>query len=212
MTELDGLHEGESLEWPAVPELSLQDLVANRTMSPEIAATLRGAAMARRSYLVIALPRLAGKSTVGKAMLAVARAAGHPIRELGADGTDVDALAGEAQGGYLYVPEVSRYPVTEGYVWGAPVRKAFAAIERGTALSTALHADAAADALDILRANRVAEEHLARLGLIVHLRSLGEWERPTRRVVASVHQVALRAGRATPREIHRWDEERDAFD
>ncbi|MEK7862142.1 MAG: hypothetical protein AAB295_02635, partial [Chloroflexota bacterium] len=47
-----------------MPELSLAELVANRTMSEPMAATLRAAALARRPYLVIALPRLAGKSTV----------------------------------------------------------------------------------------------------------------------------------------------------
>src|SRR5882762_8749155 len=121
-----------------MPELTLDDLVPNHTMSAAMAATLRRAVEAHRSYLVIALPRLAGKSTVGKAMLAVARQKKMPIRELGTDGTDVEALAREARGGYLYVPEVSRFPVTDGYVWGAPVRAAFAAFKDGTALSTAL--------------------------------------------------------------------------
>ena len=101
-------------------ELSLADLVRNRTMSAEIAATLERTAQQRRSFLVIALPRMAGKSTVGKAMLAVARRAKCPIRELGEDGTAVAVLAREARGGYLYVPEVSRYPVTAGYVQQPP--------------------------------------------------------------------------------------------
>ena len=191
--------------------LALDDLVANGTMSGEIAATLREVAASRRSYLVIALPRLAGKSTVGKAMLDIARQAGAPVRELGADGTDVTALAREARGGYLYVPEVSQYPVTDGYVWGAPVRRAFAATQDGTSLSTALHADSAEDAIDVLRANGVPEEHIASLALIVHLRSLGEWQQPTRRVVAGVHGPVLRNGVVTTRVLHRWDEARDRF-
>lgn len=191
--------------------LALDDLVANGTMSREIAATLREVALARRSYLVIALPRLAGKSTVGKAMLDVARASGAPVRELGEDGTDVAALAREARGGYLYVPEVSQYPVTDGYVWGAPVRRAFAATLDGTALSTALHADSAEDALDVLRANGVPEEHIAALALIVHIRSLGEWQNPTRRVVAGVYEPVLENGAVTTRVLHRWDEAHDRF-
>ena len=192
-----------------MPSLSLGDLVANRTMSAAMAATLRRAVGAHRSYLVIALPRLAGKSTVGKAMLAIARKAGAPIRELGDDGSDVGALASEARGGYLYVPEVSRYPVTAGYVWGAPVRAAFAAIKDGTALSTALHADSAEDALTILRRNRIAPDDLARLDLIVHIRSLGDdWEHPTRRVVVGVHEMDGSGLRL----LHRWDEARDRFE
>ncbi len=191
-----------------MPELALDDLVANHTMSAAIAATLRRAVEAHRSYLVIALPRLAGKSTVGKAMLAIARRAKMPIRELGEDGTDVDALAREARGGYLYVPEVSRYPVSDGYVWGAPVRAAFAAIKDGTALSTALHADSAEDALVILRRNRIPADDLARLDLIVHIRSLGDdWRDPTRRVVADVNEL----GADGLRLLHHWDEARDRF-
>ena len=190
-----------------MPGLSLGDLVRNGTLSADVATTLRSAAERRRSYLVIALPRLAGKSTVGKAMLAVALEGGAPLRELGADGTDVAALAGAARGGYLYVPEVSEYPVTEGYVWGAPVRQAFAEIARGTSLSTALHADSAEDALAVLRANRVPPGDLAGLELIVHLRSLGRWQRPARRVVADVHEYG-----GELRLIHRWDEGRDVFE
>jgi hypothetical protein len=126
-------------------------------------------------------------------MLAIARRAKMPIRELGEDGTDVDALAREARGGYLYVPEVSRYPVSDGYVWGAPVRAAFAAIKDGTALSTALHADSAEDALVILRRNRIPADDLARLDLIVHIRSLGDdWRDPPRR---RRRERAFRCGR-----------------
>ncbi len=189
--------------------LSLDDLATNGTMSAAMAATLRRAVQSHRSYLVIALPRLAGKSTVGKAMLDVARAKKVPIRELGEDGTDVDALAREANGGYLYVPEVSRYPVTEGYVWGAPVRSAFAAIKDGTALSTALHADSAEDALGILRANRIPAHDLAGLDLIVHIRSLGDdWRNPTGRKVADVNELVGGELRA----LHRWDEKTDTFE
>jgi Flp pilus assembly CpaF family ATPase len=197
-----------------MPALTLDDLVANGTMSRAIAATLRKAVEAHRSYLVIALPRLAGKTTVGKGLLEFARKKKWPIRELGEGGTDVDALAAEARGGYLYVPEVSRYPVTEGYVWGAPVRKAFAAIKDGTALSTALHADSAEDAITILRRNRVPDEDLERLDVIVHIRSLGDdWQHPTRRVIADVNEMSsMRDGEATLRLLHRWDEARDTFE
>ena len=189
--------------------LGLDDLVANKTMSRGIAATLTQIAKKRRSYLVIALPRMAGKSTVGKAILDVARKDGATIRELGEDGTDVAALARDARRGYLYVPEVSRFPVTEGYVWGAPVRAAFGAIKDGTSLSTALHADSPGDALDILAQNKIAAADLARLDAIIHIRSLGEdWRDPTRRVIAGVYE--LRDGEPTP--LHIWDERKDVFE
>jgi type IV secretory pathway ATPase VirB11/archaellum biosynthesis ATPase len=189
--------------------LGLDDLVANGTMSRGIAATLRRIGEGRRSYLVIALPRMAGKSTVGKAILDVAKKSGAVVRELGVDGTDVASLAREARGGYLYVPEVSRFPVTEGYVWGAPVRAAFAEIKDGTSLSTALHADSPQDALDILRQNRIADADLGRLEAIVHIRSLGEdWRNPTRRVIAGVFE--MQGGEPIP--LHIWDSVNDRFE
>jgi len=42
--------------------LRLDDLVANRTMSRDIAETLRGIARERRSFIVLAVPRLAGRA------------------------------------------------------------------------------------------------------------------------------------------------------
>src|SRR5439155_5055006 len=144
-----------------------------------------------------------------KGLLALARHGSCPIGGLGEDGTGFAVLAGEARGGYLYVPEVSRYPVTAGYVWGAPVRAAFAAIKDGTSLSTALHADSAEDALRVLRANRVPADDLARLELIVHLRSLGDdWQSPTRRVVADVHAHGPKGLKL----LRRWDEKTDRFE
>ncbi|MEK7862012.1 MAG: hypothetical protein AAB295_01970, partial [Chloroflexota bacterium] len=147
-----------------------------------------------------------------EAVLDVARQSGAPIRELGLDGTDVPALAREAKGGYLYVPEVSRQPVSEGYVWGPKVRQAFAAIAAGTALTASLHADSVEDAIEVLQRNDVPDADLVRLELIVHIRSLGEWEHPTRRVVVGVHEmVGVTDGIAHTRVLHRWNEARDRF-
>jgi type IV secretory pathway ATPase VirB11/archaellum biosynthesis ATPase len=189
--------------------LTLDDLVANGTMSRGTAATLTDIAKKRRSYLVIALPRMAGKSTVGKAMLEVAKKDGAVVRELGEDGTDVAALAREARGGYLYVPEVARTAVTAGYVWGPPVRAAFAAIKDGTSLSTALHADSPRDALAILQQNEIPRADLDRLDAIIHIRSLGDdWRNPTRRVIAGVYE--MRDGEPTP--LHIWNAVADKFE
>lgn len=184
---------------------SLDDLVRNGTMSPEIRATLHTAALARASFLVFAKPRWAGKTTVQEAMLALAPA-GTPIRTVGVDGDDIEALAAEVKGGYLVIPEIARHGTTPGYIWGEPVRRAFAA--RGCSLAVVLHADDVDEALGIVRENGVPETDLGRLDLLVHLRSLGDdWQAPTRRVVAHVHE-----GVASPRLLHRWDEAADRFE
>src|SRR2546422_7326924 len=104
--------------------LTLADLVANGTMSSDIAATLRATASGRHSFVVCAIPRLAGKSTVMGAMLAHAPK-GAAVKTVGDDGVDIEALAAASKNGYLVIPEISEYPVTPGYIWAAPVRPAF---------------------------------------------------------------------------------------
>ena len=54
-------------------------------MSPDIAQTLRAVARAKRSFIVVAMPRLAGKSTVMRAILAE-RPASDPVVTLAEDG------------------------------------------------------------------------------------------------------------------------------
>src|SRR6266568_2231676 len=145
--------------------LTLADLVANGTMSPEIAATLRATANGRHSFLVCAIPRLAGKSTVMGAMLAHAPK-GASVRTVGDDGVDIDALAVAAVGGYLVIPEISEYAV---------------------ALAAALHAPGPDEAIDIVcRGNGVPDERAARITIVVYIRSLGrDWRQPTGRRIAT---------------------------
>lgn len=191
-------------------ELGLDDLVANGTMSTEIAATLREVARARRSFLVMAIPRLAGKTTVMQAMLA--EAVGAPVVTLGHDGDAVGPLVERARGGYLVVPEVSRGAWAPGYVWGAPVRAAFAAA--GCALATALHAPNPDEAFALIcRGCRVPDADAARLDLVVYLRSLGPPDAPTARRVAAVHEIrGVQGGKPDARLLFRWDERRDRFE
>jgi len=197
-----------------VAALTLADLVANGTMSSEIAVTLRASAIGRYSFIVCAIPRLAGKSTVMAAMLAE-RPKGTPLKTVGDDGIDVDALAAASEGGYLVVPEISEYPVTAGYIWGAPVRRVFARIGDDVALAAALHAPGADEAIEIVcRGNGVPDEQAARIALVVYIRSLGrDWRRPTGRRIASVHEIAaVRDGRPETRLLDRWDERADRFE
>ncbi|TME86683.1 MAG: hypothetical protein E6I44_12430 [Chloroflexi bacterium] len=194
--------------------LTLADLVANGTMSPEIAATLHATANGRHSFLVCAIPRLAGKSTVMGAMLAHAPE-GASVKTVGDDGVDIEALAVGAAGGYLVIPEISEYPVAPGYIWGSPVRRVFAGVSGDVALAAALHAPGPDEAIDIVcRGNGVPDERAARITIVVYIRSLGrDWRQPTGRRIATVHEiVAVRGGRAETRLLHRWDERADRFE
>src|SRR5437899_7222771 len=86
-------------------ELRLDDLVANRTMSRDIAKMLREIARGRRSFIVLAVPRLAGKTTVLRAILAE-RPASTPVVTLAEDG-EIDQLVSKSAGGYLVIPEIA---------------------------------------------------------------------------------------------------------
>jgi Flp pilus assembly CpaF family ATPase len=197
-----------------MPVLTLADLVANGTMSPDIATTLRATAQGRHSFLVVAIPRLAGKSTVMAAMLAHAPT-GAPVLRVGEDGADIRALAAASAGGYLVIPEVSEYPVAPGYIWGAPVRRVFAHAGKGVALAAALHAPGADEAMEVVsRGNDVPDDQAAVIAIVVYIRSLGtDWRRPLGRRIATVHEVVgVQDGHAKTRLLHRWDERTDGFE
>ncbi len=189
------------------------DLVQNGTMSPEIAATLQLTAQQRRSLLVVAIPRWAGKSTVTRLALEHVPA-GTPLHTLIDHPADLDALESEAPGGYLVAPEISQAEVP-GYIWGAPVRRVFATLGRGYSLATALHAPGLDQAFAVLTGeNGVPDEQAAALDLMVYIRTLGDdWQAPTRRAVAEVHEIeAVSSGRPQARLLHRWDEPGDHFE
>lgn len=197
-----------------MPALTLADLVANGTMSPDISATLRATAQGRHSFLVVAIPRLAGKSTVMAAIVAHAPR-GAPVTTVGVDGVDVGALATASAGGYLVIPEISEYPVAPGYIWGAPVRRVFAHIGKEVALAAALHAPGADEAMEVVcRGNGVPDAQGAQIAIVVYIRSLGaDWRRPTGRRIATVHEVVgVHDGGAETRLLHRWDERTDRFE
>jgi hypothetical protein len=192
-------------------EIRLADQVANGTMSQEIADLLRDTAKARRSFIVMAIPRLAGKTTTMRAMLAEQDG---PVVALGYDGEDIAELIPRAREGYLIVPEISRGAWSAGYVWGEPVRRAFAGIAGGTALATALHAPDPDEAFAIIcRGCGVPDADAARISLVVYLRSLGEWEHPTRRVVSTVHEIrGVEGGKPNARLVFQWNDAKDRFE
>jgi type IV secretory pathway ATPase VirB11/archaellum biosynthesis ATPase len=193
-------------------EIRLDDLVANRTMSPEIAATLRGIAKERRSFIVFALPRLAGKTTVLRAILAE-RPASTPLLTVAQDGQDIDDLMKRSSGGYLLIPEIARGAAMPGYIWDADVRGIFKTISSDVSLAATLHADAPEDAFEqICNGCGVPDALASKIQYAVHLRSLGRWEEPTRRVVQSVHAIqGVGGGKPEMKLLHRWDEQNDRF-
>lgn len=181
-------------------------------MSKDIAKTLREVARGRHSFITFAVPRLAGKTTVLRAMLAE-RPASTPLMTLAEDGVDIQQLLKKSAGGYLVIPEIANSGAMPGYIWGADVRRIFKATKEGVALAATLHADGPDDAFaQICKDCGVPDADASKIAFAVHLRSIGRWEEPTRRVVQSVHAIdGVEKGRPKLRLIHQWDEGRDEF-
>ena len=181
-------------------------------MSREMAQTLRRIGHERRSFIVLAVPRLAGKSTVMRAVLAE-RPPSSPVMTLAEDGQDIDQLVKKSAGGYLVIPEIAKSAAMPGYIWGADVRRIFKAATEGVSLAATLHADGPDDAFaQICQGCGVPDADASKIEFAVHLRSIGRWEEPTRRVVQSVHAIdRVEGGKPKGRLLYRWDEGRDEF-
>ena len=181
-------------------------------MSREVAETLRGIARDRRSFIVLAVPRLAGKSTVLRAILAE-RPTSSPVMTLAEDGQDADELVKKSIGGYLVIPEITQSAAMPGYIWGEDVRRIFKAARAGVSLAATLHADGPEDAfIQICHGCAVPDIDASKIAFSVHLRSIGRWEEPTRRVVQAVHAIdGVEGGEPRLKTLHRWDEENDRF-
>lgn len=193
-------------------ELTLADLIANGTMNPEIAATMWSIAAERRSFLVVAVPRLAGKSTVSDAILHFAPP-GLPIHRLSGDEQEMDRLAEHPDGGYLVVGEFSQAPVPT-YIWGSPVRKVFETVRAGFSLTTALHAPTVEEAYAaVCHGNGVSDADASVLNYMVYIRRMGDDQDSFWRRIAEVHEVdRVVDGRPEGRLLFRWEESGDRFE
>jgi hypothetical protein len=197
-----------------MPELTLADLVANRTMSPGMAALLAAAAEERRSLLMVAIPRMAGKSTVMEAVLEE-RGSEVPLYSLGTrHGESLGIPEASEPVGYFAWSEIAPRPVTDSYMWGADVQQAFeAARSDGHSIATALHADGVESAFGVIAENGVTDEQASLIDVVAYIRSLGEWDNPNRRAIEGMYEVdRVEGGRPVSRLIHRWDEGSDAFE
>ncbi len=83
----------------------------------------------------------------------------------------------------------------------------------GVSLAATLHAEGPEDAFaQICEGSGVPDGDASKIAFTVSLRSIGRWEEPTRRVVASVHEIGgVERGRPKARLLYRWDEARDEF-
>ena len=102
--------------------------------------------------------------------------------------------------------EVSQAPMSN-YLWGDPVRRVFAALERGFSLATALHAPGIDEAFEVICGqNGVPDADAGRLDLAVYIATVGDdWRAPERRAIAEVREIdTAEGGRPLGRTLHRW--------
>ncbi|HEY7268593.1 MAG TPA: hypothetical protein VH951_02080 [Dehalococcoidia bacterium] len=193
-------------------DLTLPALVGNGTMSEEVAALLWAAVDEQVSFLVVAVPRFAGKSTTSNAILEM-RAPDVPLHYVAGEPALMDRLVEQRLGGYLVVAEFSDAPVP-GYIWGKPVRHVFDALDAGYSLQASLHAPSPEDAvLEITRGNGISDEKASAIGLVIYIERFGTDLSNFWRRVANVYEVdRVENGRAVGRTLFRWTPETDRFD
>ena len=193
-------------------EVTIIELVRNDTLSAEIAATLWAAVEERRSILVVAIPRFAGKSTLGRALLALLPD-DVPVHQLSGEEAQMTELKKAAAGGYLVVGEFSQAPVP-GYIWGEPVRRVFDTMSAGYSLTAALHAASVRGAIAaVCEGSRVSDADASRFDLVLYVERFGEDEDTFWRRLKEVYELErVVDGSPEGRTLYRWIETDDRFE
>jgi type IV secretory pathway ATPase VirB11/archaellum biosynthesis ATPase len=187
--------------------LSLDDLVENQSISREGANVLRSIANSGRSFLVHALPRNAGKSTVVEAILAETPPGVARTAFLGTEDELASLLASPTRG-YLFVAEIGHHGMP-GYLAGDEVPRVFELVAAGYSLASSLHADSVDEVCDVLGANGVPRAVAAGIPYLVKVRQLrNPADTHTRRVVDEIHEItSTGTGEPTAEVLYRWDGE-----
>ena len=202
---------GSWIPWAGAPEnyqLSIADLVANGTLDADVAGTLWAAVDEDLSFLTVAVPRNAGKTTVASAMLAL-RPPETPLHFLYGEPHETAQLQQQRAGGYVVIGELSPWAMPS-YIWGEPVRRVFETLRYGYSLQTSLHAPGVEPALRVItQENGVSDADAGHLKLVVYV----EVVRPGVRRIAEVFEVdEVAGGRPIGRTLFRWVRESDRFE
>jgi hypothetical protein len=194
-------------------EITIAELVRNGTLSAEMAAVLWAAVDEQKSFLTVAIPRLAGKTTTSNAVLAL-RPPDVPLTAVAGEPGMMRRLAEERRGGYLVVAEFAQAPMP-GYIWGEPVRRVFETVHAGGyALQTALHAPSVHDAVqEVTHGNGVSDAHASTFKLVMYIKRLGRTPDSYWRRVTDLYEVeGVEDGRPVGHSLFRWRESDDSFE
>lgn len=201
------------MEWKHGDELTIADLVANGTMSAEMAAVLWAAVDQGVSFLTVAVPQNAGKSTTANGVLAL-RPPGVALHPVGPDLEEYDRLERERLGGYLVVAEFSPR-MRRNYIWDEPARRAFDVLTVGYSLQGSLHAPSAVDGFrEITKGIGVRDDRAAALKLLLYIEMFGDSQDPdVRRRLVDLYEVrGVDQGEPLGRSLFRWRSGDDGFE
>ena len=195
-------------------KITIIELVANGTITSDMAAFLWQAVDEKVSFLTSAVYQNAGKTTVTKAILDLL-SSDVPLHYV-ADTIEVTEklLKIEPPGGYLIVSEFSAADAP-GYIYGSEnVQKIFDLIKNGYSLQGCIHADNGENAISSLQAeNGLADEDVSKINMVVHLDMFGtNFENVQRRLteIYEVHYVENSKVFGHP--IYLWNDKTDSFD
>lgn len=183
--------------------LNVLELVRNGSLSAEMASTLWAAMDDRRSFIVAAGPRQAGKSTTTEAILDFLPSS-VPRHDLTGARAQMDDLAASPDGGYLVVSEFSDH--TPWYLRGEQVVQVFDTAKRGFSIAGTLHADTPRDAFAELRSHGpITDVQLGNIGMLVFLGVRGWPENPVRWVSSIWEVESVTNGAPKGRLLCRYD-------
>jgi hypothetical protein len=193
-------------------DVTIADLVRNGTMNAGMAALLWSAVDDQLSFLTVALPRLAGKTTTSHAILAL-RPPGMALHEVAGEPRAMDRLKQEKLGGYLVVNEFSQAPMY-GYIWGEPVRRVFETLPYGYSLQTSLHARSVDEAMQVVtRGNAISDEQASAFKLVLYIERFGAGMSDFWRRLVEIYEVdRVQDGRPVGRTLYRWRQSDDSFE
>lgn len=185
--------------------LSLQDMVANQSISAEGADILRTIGAAGRAFLVHARPRNAGKTTLTQAIVAEAPVS-VPRHDFYGTEREVASLSAAQARGYLVVGEIG-HRGRPGYLAGAEVVRLFELLAAGYSVASSLHADSVDEVFDVLQSNGVDRAAVAAaVPYLIKIRVLGDPDNAaTRRVVEQIYEIAPGASGPAASLLYEWD-------
>lgn len=196
-----------------VSEITIAELIRNKTMSKDMAGLLWAGVDEKVSFLTAALYKNAGKSTVSKAILSL-RPDNVSLHYV-ADSPEVtEKLLGvEKHGGYLLVEEFSQADVP-GYLWGEKAKHVFKMLKKGYSLQASLHAESAKEAIaELTESIGITDEDASQIKLVIFIEMFGTTLSDVKRRITEIYEVhRVENKKPLGHTLFKWREEDDSFE